>query len=215
MGEKLFYTFQIVSTFSVTLPLAAGFLTFKNVETKLKLFLVFLSLGFIADLLGWYFYLTKNAAGNIYARDIYSLIETLFLIWFIGKVSNNRIIKSVSARLWIVLIPVWMLGIIYKDVLIVCRTSSQVLLAFVSCFCLLEIVEKRSLIAKDLIFWILLGIFFYFFSTFFFMSLLATQLDLKVWYLHNLLNIATNLIYFWGFLKILSTNFIASKRAPY
>jgi hypothetical protein len=46
----------------------------------------------------------------------------------------------------------------------------------------------------------LMGVFFYCFSTFFFMSVLYSQLA-KIWYAHSIINVLTNLIYAFGFLK--------------
>lgn len=202
MNTETQYVFNLVSTFSVVPSLIAGSFIFKKIEIELRLYVGFLLLGLIADLMGWYFFLTENEHGNLYTTNIYSLLEAVFLTLFISKVSSNKLIKFVFAHIWIVFIPVWCIGFFFRDIIKLSRTSSEVMIAFASCFCLLKIVETNQAVFAALIFWILLGVFFYFFSTFFFMSLLATKLGIKIWYLHNLINIATNLIYFVGILRV-------------
>lgn len=202
MSENLFYSLQIASTLSVLPAMVLSLFQVKKNDLKLNAFSALLLIGFIVDLFGWYSFLTKNGSINTYVRDVYSLIEALILFWLVSSVTENRILKYVLKNAWIFLIPVWCVGIIHKDIIVVCRTTSKVLLAFASCFCLLKLVEADVRVSQNPIFWILLGIFFYFFCSFFFVSLLATQLDVKVWYLHNIINIIANLIYFYGFLRM-------------
>jgi hypothetical protein len=65
--------------------------------------------------------------------------------------------------------------------------------------CLLSRVEKEEGIEKQLPFWLLLGSFFYFFCTFFFMNFLNSRFGLNLWYARNIIGILTNLLFAWGF----------------
>ncbi len=74
------------------------------------------------------------------------------------------------------------------------------LFSFATAIVILQIIETHRNVGSSIRFWILLGIFFYCFTTYFVMGLLVTKLA-KVWYLHNIVNITTNLIYGFGFAR--------------
>jgi hypothetical protein len=199
MSKELFYVLQISSTLSAAFPLIIGFLNFTKIDLRARLFLTFLAIGFLTDLSGWYFYLTKNSTANIFVRDGYNLIEPVFLFWVVSQFSPLRLVKSIFAKAWIVIIPFWCISIFYDSIFALFKTTTEVLLAFSSSFCLLAQVEKSDKVTRQLSFWILLGIFFYNFCTFFFMSLMSSKMGFDLWYLHNIINVVTNLIYFGGF----------------
>lgn len=197
MSEQVFYFFQLTSTFSVALPLVIGFLKFSDTDRLAKVFIFFLMMGFATDLVGWYFYLTKDGTSNLYVRHIYDLIESVFFFWFLSQVIPSHLASRFFSWSIVVLIPFWSIRFLYLDAMAIYMTTAQIFVAFGACFSLLQLVEAKIEIAKQLIFWLLLGVFFYCFGTFFFMGILISKLG-KIWYAHNIINITTNLIYFIG-----------------
>lgn len=199
MNQQVAYYVQVISTLSVLLPLLAGLFNFKGHERSIKGFVFFLFVGLLADLGGWYFYLTKNGESNLYVRHFYDLFESLFLTWFISQWVKGERVRKIFSRMWIALVVLWAVRFFYIDAMSLFKTVTQIIFAFTACFCILQTIESQQRVSRLLFFWILLGIFFYCFCTYFIMGLLVTQLS-QVWYSHNLVNITTNLIYFAGFL---------------
>jgi hypothetical protein len=200
MENQVMYVLKLVATFSVLLPIALGFWRLQQYDLIIKAFLLFLLTGLAVDLAGWHFYVTRNEAANLYTRHFYDLFEILFLFWFLGQASPDRLTKLLFANAWIVVIPFWMTRFFYLETISVFRISTEVFIAFAACFSILRRVEVNAHATRTLTFWLLLGVFFYCFSTYFIMGLLATHLS-KLWYTHNIINILTNVIYLVGFLK--------------
>jgi hypothetical protein len=204
MSDVALYYLQVASTFSVVFPLLLGLLKFKHLDFRSKFFILFLLVGFVIDLLGWYFYTSRNEVANLNTRNAYELFESIFLFWLIGNTSDNRIVRSIFLWGIFVLIPFWAFRFLDLNAISFYKTTIQLLLAIGSCVVLLKLVETREQAAKSIIFWLLLGVFFYCFSTFFIMGIQVSKLA-RIWYAHSLMNIFTNLIYFIGFLKLKSS----------
>lgn len=200
MSEKVFYFFQLASTFSVVLPLSIGLWKLSKMDRKVKGFIFFLVLGLVTDLAGWYLYLSKDGTSNLYVRHIYDLIESVFLFWFLSWVSPSQLVNKFFMWSIAILIPFWALRFLYLDAMGVYMSAVQVFVAFGACFSLIQVVETKKEVTEQLIFWLLLGVFFYCFGTFFFMGILISKLG-KIWYAHNVINILANVIYFIGFLR--------------
>jgi len=200
MTEQLFYFLQIASTFSVALPLSIGLWKFNKADKAVKAFIFFLMIGFATDLAGWYFYLSQDETSNLYLRHVHDFIESVFLFWFLGLVSQNQFIKRFFLWSIVVLVPCWAIRFFSLDAMAIYRSTFQVFVAFGACFSLIQMVETKREVAEQLVFWLLLGVFFYCFGTFFFMGILISKLG-KIWYAHNIINILSNLIFFIGFLR--------------
>lgn len=207
MSEQTIYIFQLTSAFSVILPLCLGLWKFAGADRMVKGFIIYLFLGLTTDLAGWYFYLSKDGTSNLYVRHAYDLIESVFFFWFLSRVTPSRLVGRFFLLSIPILIPFWALRFLNLDAMAIYVSTAQVVIAFGACFSLIQMVEIRKEVADQVIFWLLLGIFFYCFSTFFFMGVLASKLA-KIWYAHNIINTLTNVIYFIGFFK--AKNFIAS-----
>ncbi|WP_157966120.1 hypothetical protein [Cognataquiflexum aquatile] len=195
----MFFYLQIISTFSVLIPIGIGGIYFQEIGLSFRYFIGFLIVGFLVDFAGWVFYLTENGDGNHVVRYAYNLFEPLFFIWFLGQFSSNTKLKFLLKNAWFVVLPLWLISVFFNDFFSVYKIITQIFIAFTSCFCILEVVEKDSKIMNSLAFWILTGIFFYNFCTFFFMSFVNTTLGIDLWYFHNIVNVATYIIYFFGF----------------
>ncbi len=205
MAFDNFYYLQVASTLSVLFPIVSSFLVFRLIEPKIKWFVALLLFGFAVDLFGWYCYLTSQGSINLIVRYVYELVEALFWFWMISIITSSSLVKKVSRYAMYAIIPFWVMCLINKDLLALFETVTQVYLSFATCFCVLRMIEDDASSTEGLVFWLFIGLFFYTFCTFFFMSLLANQFDVKLWYAHNIINIAANLIYFVGFLKLRSS----------
>ena len=173
---------------------------FKEYDSEIKGLALFFVIGFLIDVTTWYFYSINNNKANFYSHHAYDLFEAVFLCWFLGKVSPYPLAKYLFTHSWILFVPFWMMRFYSPEWAGWFKTSTEVLIAFASCFFILRLVEKNEDISHDLVVWILLGIFFYCFSTYFLMGMLRSILR-NVWYSHNLMNITTNLIYSIGFIR--------------
>jgi len=190
----------IASTFSVLAPLFLLLKNFKSYELEIKALALYLAVGFFIDMAGWYFYSTKNSAAHYGLHHAYDLFEAVFLFWFLGRVSPYPRLKNIFTQTWIVLVPFWAMRFFYPEWTGWFKISSQVIIAFASCFFILRLVEKTEDVFRNLVVWILLGIFFYCFCTYFILGALALVLA-KAWFSHNLVNITTNLIYCIGLIR--------------
>jgi len=190
----------IASTFSVLAPLFLLLRNFKSYNLEIKALTFFLLIGFLVDIGTWYFYNTKKNSVLYGVHHVYALFEAGFLFWFLGRVSPFSRLRFFLLNAWIILIPLGSMWFIYPDWFNWFKTSTQILIAFISCFFILQLVEKTEDISRNLIVWILLGIFFYCFSTYFILGLIS--IFNKAWFSHNLVNITTNLIYCIGIVRV-------------
>jgi len=191
----------IASTFSVLVPLFLLLRNFKSHDIEIKALALYLAIGFIIDVGTWYFYSSKNSAARHSLHHAFDLYEEIFLYWFLGKVSPYVRVKPYFTHAWIMLVPFWLMRFYYPEWAAWFKTSTEVFIAFASCFFILRMVEKTDEdISRNLTVWILLGIFFYSFSTYFIMGIIRPLFS-KAWYSHNLMNITTNLIYCFGFIR--------------
>lgn len=197
MSEELGYVLQITSTFSVVLPLALGCWYARAASLAVRGFLFLLFIGFMVDLSGWYFYLTHNADANLYVRHFYDLFETLAFIWFLNHVTSRKLLKKILKWAPFPIVLFWASRFANLEFISVYKASTEVAIAFTAAFILIEIVERNQRPFRIVVFWILIGLFFYCFTTYFLMGLLYTNLG-RVWYAHTVVNIVTNLIYCIG-----------------
>lgn len=153
----------------------------------------------------------KGTDRSSYLRDIlncYSLTEAMVFFWLIYHNATLKLIAKISKGLLIITPIVWILGMIIRAGYM--NTSPgrvfdpfyEVSVAFLIGFLLLKMVEEMTLISQLPIFWILLGIFFYCFCTFFMMGFLNTVLSQQIWFLNNIINIITYIFYSVGLMQI-------------
>jgi len=190
----------IASTFSVLAPLYLLLRDFKSYSLEIKALALYLAIGFFFDMAGWYFYSIKNNQAHYYLHHAYDLFEAIFIYWFLGRVSPYPRVKLLFIQAWIVLVPLWLMRFFYPEWIGWFKTFTQIIIAFASCFFILRLVEKVENISRNLVVWILLGIFFYSFCTYFILGTLVFVFA-KTWVSHNLVNITTNLIYCIGLIR--------------
>ncbi len=201
-------TIQLISIWGITLPLIIGIVNYKTSGFQYRVFIFFLLVGFCTDIT---MYMLKGTDRSSYLRDIlncYSLTEAMVFFWLIYHNATLKLIAKISKGLLIITPIVWILGMIIRAGYM--NTSPgrvfdpfyEVSVAFLIGFLLLKMVEEMTLISQLPIFWILLGIFFYCFCTFFMMGFLNTVLSQQIWFLNNIINIITYIFYSVGLMQI-------------
>ncbi len=145
--------------------------------------------------------------------NIYSLIEALFFYWFVFQSTPSHSIKLISKALLIITPTYWLAFVLLFPSLFptndtssqIFDTSYEISVAFLAGFVLLEMVERIDSITTRSDFWILLGMFFYCFCTFFIMGFLNTFFSQNIWFLNNIINIITYAFYsigLWNLRKV-------------
>jgi hypothetical protein len=209
MTDAVYYL-KIVSTFSVLLPLFLGIGLGMHRHRPYPLFLVFLFFGFLIDLTGWYMFITNNTQGNWYYRYAYGLVEPLFYFWWIGYFSQSRVVVKSTKIFMVLSFMFWLVIIFYQPAFSSYYIFTSVALAFFAGFLVLEIIENKKSSRLPLSFWLAFGIFFYHLCTFFIKGLINEQGARELWFIQNLVNITTNIIYAVGF-WVCRDEFVAAK----
>ena len=198
---------RILSIFSILLPLSFGWLRWRNLDKGLRFFWAFLLFAFAVDVGIYIWVRTGHSAVASVVFSLYSLIEALVFLAFIRYGSGNLLLKRFVSLIWVLSLVHWLGLMIFSLVkpasnfLIsaVFDPVYQVIAAFLAGFVLLETVEKNPQPLQTPAFWILLGIFFYSFCTFFILGLVNTILGQQLWWLHNIFNITAYGMYAVGF----------------
>lgn len=197
-------TLQIISTLFILIPIFLNGLRLRKSGTLGRIFFCFLLAGLIADISMGYMHFNEIEGVSIYIFSAYSLGEALFFFWLIRYLGPTEILKKVAGFflvvtpfVWIaVQIPFYEAGKTARNIPF--DTSYEVAAAFLAGFALLSMAEQEGKLATSAEFWLILGVFFYCFCTFFLMTFLGSQLSLNLWPLNNIINILTYLFYSLG-----------------
>ncbi len=194
-----------VSALSILVPIAAFIVLRINVQRYLWYFFYFLLFAFLVDITSVWLLRNGMTGPIIQIRYLYSLVEPIFYFFLIVKLFNEnkdvfpiKILIILLSLLWLVLVPISSL-IFGKTYLSIYELVSNVLLSFGTAFIILKYIEEGGHSFFKSEFWIVFGIFFYHFSTFFIVSFLETKIGNSVYVIHNLMNIFTNLIFGFSF----------------
>jgi hypothetical protein len=188
----------LISTYSALIPIAAGYFFYKN-QNLFSKFWYFLLYGLLTDLLVGYF---KYTFTGLFIYNLYSLLEIVFLFLFFYAVSEKIWLKKLLIGLVIGTVVSWFLSyvILHNAFQEVSALSpyydriSYMVVAVVSAFLLLKMTESGRQSSSAMI-WLLIGVFFYHFCSSFIMSLVGNIFTSKVWFMNNLFNVLTMLIY--------------------
>ena len=172
--HSLKHLINIIATFTLLIPIAAGLMKYKIAEGYLRIFFFLLIYGFITDVLIWQLKnVSKSTAFVIY--NAYDLVESTVLFSLIRKTSDNITVKRICLILILIAIPSWsIIFFSYHDEqphMVPFDTSYNIAVAFLTGFVMLKLSEKEISLKEKPLFWILLGLFIYSFSTFFVSSL--------------------------------------------
>jgi hypothetical protein len=204
-----FNVLQTVSIVGIILPISIGLFKWKVAGIHFRLFLFFLLIGLCTDLSMYYLRETGQSEYLPMVFTVYSLIESIVFYWMILENAKSKPLKLILKSFLFVTILFWILIHALSYLAVLAQKPGQlfdpfyeVAVAFTAGFTLLLMVENEKSISAMPDFWILLGIFFYCFCTFFIMGFLNTLLSQKIWFLNNIFNIISYLFYAIGFWKI-------------
>jgi hypothetical protein len=201
MNEQLAEIITEVSIYSVLLPIAFGIKGFKSNPFILKAFLIFLCYGAVVDIY------SDVILGSIHLFSTYTFIQVLFFTWFLYKVFNQpKLYKA-----FIFMIIFWCLLYLFSHLVILddwqfldlsslFDTTAVIITSFIAAAALVDMVKDDLELTKNPIFWFCISIFIYTFCTYFVVSFISNTIYReKLWWIHNLANIAAYILYTYGY----------------
>lgn len=201
-----------IAALPILVPIAINLWVFKTAGLPVRLFLFFLLAGLFTDVVMWHLIAIEKTHHLLTIFNIYSLLESVFFFWFIGQVTLSGTIKTIS-RVCLFIMPVfWVFYFQLYPLLIsgeksfsaIFDTAYEIAVSFLAGFALLLLAERQELVGRSPYFWLLLGVFFYCFCTFFIMGLLETFISHRIWFLNNIVNLITYTFYSIGLWKVRS-----------
>jgi hypothetical protein len=190
-----------ISIYSVLLPISFGIKGFKSNPFILKAFFIFLCYGGAVDIA------SDFIVGTYLFYSTYTFVQVLFFSWFLYKVFNNQ--KLLKA--FIGLVSFWCLLYLFAHLIVlndwnflklssVFDTMAVIITSFIAAAALVNMVKDDLALTKNPIFWFTLAIFFYTFCTYFIVSFVSNaSYREKLWWIHNLANIAAYMLYTYGY----------------
>lgn len=198
-------TIKIISTLAILMPILFGIPSQKTIGNIFRLFFVFLVVGFIIDLTSWYFIYKNNKYVSLIIFNFYSIIESSVFFWFAFQSTSSITLRRITIGMLMISSIAWIICFYLSFHILIGGSPSgiyvslyEVIGSFVVGAVLLELLEKEISITTSPKFWILLGIFFYCFCSFFIMGFLETIAAQKLWFVSNIINIVTYIFYSIG-----------------
>jgi hypothetical protein len=214
MLNKLNFWLPAIGTISILIPISLGILAYKKSQLAYRVLTAILLLGFAIDFFGLYCYInnidiTDTKENARYA--IYAIIETLFYLWFMIKISDPKKITIRFAKWLCVILPVvWFVEFIvfYKGFgqSNIFDAVSAIGVSFISAFLLIQLAEEGTSMLPNPKFWFLVSIFFYFFCSNFLWSLVKTDIGRQVYFMHAILGIISYALFSIGFWRVYKRN---------
>lgn len=189
---------QEISTLAILIPLILAGIKLKTGDLKLRLFFVFLLFGAMADGLGWFLYLNEYSFSiHSIFQFLYLWFEALFFVWLAFEFLSFTNSEQVKKGMWIFLNLLFIVNGIYRFPLdnlggtfsAIVYSLVLIISSFLVAFALLRMAESRDDLLKYAWFWILSGIFFYCFGSFFIDLLSYTDFGIHLWGFRNVVNI--------------------------
>jgi len=207
--------FQEISSAAIWIPLILAGLKLETGDLKVRLFFLFLLFGAGIDAFGWIINMTtEDFRVHSFFQMVYLFYEMIFFVWLCTgflKTINQVKIKRVLCLIFFVFFLIRLSILIFGDynpyerilVLYVFDAVCLVTISFLSAFALLHLAEEMgdSLMSFPW-FWILSGIFFYSFGTFFIDLLASTNIVGAVWRLRNVVNVIQYGFFVVGLLRM-------------
>jgi hypothetical protein len=217
-------TLKYISTFSATLPIIAGSFVILS-DRRTLFFWVFLVYGFITDFMNFLdsepVGLITNHSICIINQNLYSLVDGVFLFYFLSLIAKETIEKAMLKLLAVCCLIGWIcFYLIFDFALEWVQPSSlfhrsiwhesnalsapfdsgyEAMLAFASAYLLLRMTQPNRYISSTY-FWITIGIFCFSFGTFFINYFIDDQIVQGLWFVVLLDNVLTMLIYTYAFI---------------
>ena len=204
--SQLLYVVCEISTFSIAFPVVGSFFFFKRSEGSIKIFYYFLYLSALLDLL-------SIISSNLKIHNtLLSHIDTLVTVIFLGVLYFNAINIVVVKKPIILAIICLVLFIIINGAYIQginqfnsnSRTVGSIFLILLSLLYFYQLFSRMPIIRieKDFMFWISVGVLFYYSGTSFLFVLyrntnfgLTTEINTQIWIVNSILNILQNILF--------------------
>ncbi|SFT41236.1 hypothetical protein SAMN04489724_0643 [Algoriphagus locisalis] len=198
-------TFPIkeISTCAILVPLGFAAYTLKTGDLKIRLFFLFLLVGACVDGMGWFIY--SNELENLYTfhgvfQYCYLFFEALFFVWLCTGFLNHPKVERIRISFFTLLTIAFLIkGVLffahlddpYRPSPLNSLMDGMFLasISFLSAFALLQMAERISQLLTYPWFWIISGIFFYCFGSFFIDIMLAVGIMEEIWGMKNVVNI--------------------------
>lgn len=196
---------DLISGFSILLPLLAGLGKIKSLEKEYTLLFVLVAVSFaveiVADALGLYH---RN---NLWLGNIFYLVECFFLSIIIARWLHSKKLRQFIIIFLAAYLPVWVFTTFFALDFYTfnhyARTIESFAFVFFSCFLLMAVsTDTSQVIFKNPKFWFGSALLIYFsvnlivFGTFNYMS----SVHGNAWPIHSVTNIFANLLLAIGFL---------------
>lgn len=206
---NIYKTLENAAAFSSVIPFLVGLFYAPKENKPLKLFLIFTCVALIFDFIS--FITARNGINNLLLFYIYTLIEYVFIVYFLSQIIKNKVI----IKLIIISTPLLCLYIIYYAFLIdgmlvftpSVKSFEGLLISLFGGFYFLESYIKEDYIDMKY-FWINLGILVYFMGSMFTFLFLKDYSESnspitnkQLWMVHSFCNIIANLLYSLGFIS--------------
>jgi hypothetical protein len=212
---------QIIESFSiysVVLPLLAGLPFYLKLPPILKAFVIFLLIGWMVDI-------GSNDFPSNRVYNFYALLESCFFLCFLffqlkGKTNSFWLLFWVLC--YAAFFAIYHLYFLHDPTFTkadsVFTSSIKIINAFLAAGTIFTLGDRGESFYRSANLWFTTGIFFYCFGTYFIFSFLDSDLYQSLWWIHNSINIITNLIFAFAFLvwaqKIKGFNKIIASKKP-
>jgi hypothetical protein len=205
-GYQAKYVIALIATLAMLLPIAVGVMRYKQSALPYRVLMFFLLYALFTDVEAMLF--GRQYRDMYYGfQTIYMLCETVFFFWFISiTMREYSFFRSIFRPLLAAAFAGWLIIVLFYNkphpFLAPFNATSYILLALLSAYALMKLAEQNILLTRNPLFWFMFAIFFFSFCTFFFRAFEDLSVKGKIWYMHNLANLVTYLIFFKGFLSI-------------
>ena len=199
-------SFSDITAASVLIPIAAGIYKFKPASRVERSVLFFLVFGMLVDASMQLHYRNEIRMAVITG---YSIVESLFFVFLLDNYSEKNVLKKKVKSLYVIFFLLWISAfVLFKDVELFFGTIRELyemfyfmIISLLSGFLLLKMVEKENAFQTPS-FWFVLALFIYCFCTFFLAAFIRDEIAKKIWFVHDIFNIITYLLFTKAFLTI-------------
>jgi hypothetical protein len=173
-------------------------------------FFFIIVLGFVNDLFGYLEHIGNSPLSTVWLNffeNMYPALDGFLIFLFLSTIINSKREKKIGQFAAFSLIPIWLFFILLSDDSIFSHYIShpifdagyEILLAFASAYVCLRLTEYNGTMHRKELLWIVIGIFFMNFCTFFIYSFVRSEIGEQVWFISNIVNLITYVIYTYGF----------------
>ena len=142
--------------------------------------------------------------------NLFNLVESIFLLFFARQFYRSDRLRKMLVVLSVLSLIAWtwfqfnpIEGVtIHLNLHPTFGSLYCILSAFIYAHLLLRLIESRSDVFRQSIFWYVLGIFFSCFTAYLMQALISDEVHNRIWFLNGIFNSLTALLFLVGFLQI-------------